>query len=150
MIEKTPIRSCFGCGTSAAGGAGTESYIELWNAATTGVVGHVKRVVIISAEDGAGTTVKIKYHTAQQGSTALTSGNALLGGSAPAIAIYGNNAASVSGTQVGGLIITTATRTEFEFKEPIKIPPGKSLIFENTTAVKAITMLQIEWDEVPI
>jgi len=106
-------------------------------------------VVIISAEDGAGTLVKIKYHTAKQGSTALTSGNALLGGAAPAIAIYGDNAASVSGTQIGGLIITTATRTEFEFKEPIKVPPGKSCIFENTTAVKAITMLQIEWDEVP-
>jgi hypothetical protein len=107
-------------------------------------------VVIISAEDGAGTTVKIKYHTAKQGSTALTTGNALLGGAAPGCELYGNNSAAVSGTQVGGLIITTNTRTEFEFQEPIKVIPGKSCIFENTTAVKAITMLQIEWDEVSI
>lgn len=149
-VKKAPIRSCFGNGTSAAGGAGAESYIELWNPATSGVVAEVRRVVIISAEDGAGTTVKVKYHTAKQGSTALTIGNTAVGQAAPACELYGNNAASVSGTQIGGLIVTTNTRTEFTWQEPIKVRPGLSLVFENTTAVKAITMLQIEWDEVPV
>ena len=143
-------KSCFGSGASAAGGAGAESYIELWNAATTGVVAHIKRVVINSAEDGAGTTVKIKYHTAKQGSTALNLADTLLGGSTPACTLCGNNAAAVSGTQAGGLIITTNTNTEFEFKDPIKVPPGKSCLFENTTANKAITMTLIEWDEVAV
>lgn len=138
---------CMGFGTSAAGGAGAESYIELWNPAASTVVLKVTRIVINTKD----TVVKVKHHTAKQGSTALAIGNKNLGGSTPAAFMYGNNAASVSGTQVGSLICTVdADRTVDLTDEPILVFPGKALILENTDAVEAITTCELHWDEVPM
>ncbi|MCK4791993.1 MAG: hypothetical protein KAV87_50135 [Desulfobacteraceae bacterium] len=140
------MQHCMGFGTSAAGGAGAESFVELWNAAANSVMLRVTRVVINTKD----TVVKVKYHTAKQGSTALTIGNKSLGGSTPAALLYGNNAASVSGTQVGSLICTVDADRELDLSgDPIVVFPGKALIFENTDAVEAITTFEIHWDEVP-
>lgn len=138
---------CMGYGASAAGGAGNESFIELWNASTTTVFLRVTLIRINNKD----TVVKVKYHTAKQGSTALTKGNKRLGGSTPAAAIYGDNAASVSGTQVGSLICTVDTDRELDLKDnPIEVVPGTALILENTDANEAITSCEIHWDEVPM
>ena len=138
---------CMGFGISAAGAGGTEAYIELWNAATTTVMLRVTRIVINTKD----TVVKIKYHTAKQGSTVLTIGNKQLGGSSPAAAMYGNNAASVSGTQVGSLVCTVDADREVDLTgDPIMVSPGQSLILENTDAVEAITNCELHWDEIPM
>jgi len=136
---------CMGFGTSAAGGAGNESYIELWNPATTTKLLRVT-LIRINTKD---TVVKVKYHTAKQGSTALTKGNKSLGGSTPVGELYGNNTASVLGTQVGSLITTVDADRELDLlNSPILIFPGKSLVLENTDADEAITTCEIHWDEV--
>jgi hypothetical protein len=138
---------CMGYGISAQGAGGTEAYIELWNPATTTVVLRVTRIVINTKD----TVVKVKYHTAKQGSTALAKGNKSLGGSAPAGELYGNNAASVSGTQVGSLICTVDADREVDLTgEPILVYPGKSLILENTDAAEAITNCELHWDEIQL
>ena len=138
---------CMGFGTAAAGAGGTESFIELWNPADSTVVLQVTRIVINTKD----TVVKIKYHTAKQGTTALAIGNKSLGGSTPAAYMYGNNAASVSGTQVGALICTVDADREVDLVlDPILVYPGKSFILENTDAVEAITTCELHWDEVQL
>jgi len=87
-----------GWATAVAGGATAESFIELWNAAASG---KVLKVTAITVYDGI-YPIKVKHHTAQQGSggTVGIKGNKLFGGVAPSAALYGDSAASVSGTQV--------------------------------------------------
>jgi len=135
-----------GSGTSAAGGAGNESYIELWNPAASGVQLKVTSISVVSADS----EVKIKYHTAKQGTTGLTKGNKILGGLAPSAELYGNNAGSVLGTQIGSFFLTAdALRIIHQelMSDPIVIDPGHSLILENATANTAITSCEIHWTE---
>lgn len=142
------VQHCMGGGTAGQGGASNESFIELWNAADTTVLLRVTRIVINNKD----TVVKVKYHTAVQGGTALTIGNKNLGGSTPAALLYGDSdLASVAGTQIGSLLTTVDTDREWDLsKDPILIFPGTSLILENTDGNEAITWCEIHWDEIPL
>lgn len=140
------VQHYIGYGAVAAGGADKESFIELWNASTSYVKARVT-LIRINTKD---TIVKLKYHTAKQGSTAKTSGNKELGGKSPGVAIYGDSATSVSGTQIGSIVCTVDTDRTLDLNDaPIVINPGKSLIIENTDANEAITSLEIHWEETP-
>ena len=137
----------FGFAAIGAGGAGVESFIELWNPATSKRVVKVTSI-LINTDD---TVVKIKHHTSQQGSagTIGTKGNKLMGGVAPSTVIYGHGVASVSGTQVF-TINTIADIDEFINLNdaPLVLNPGVSLIIENTNADLAINNVNIEWHEI--
>ena len=142
------VQHCMGGGTAAAGAGTYESFIELWNAATTTVQLRVTRIVINNKD----TVVKVKYHTAVQGGTPLTIGNKTLGGSTPAGLLYGDcDLTSVEGTQIGSILTTVDTDREWDLTgDPIVINPGTSLILENTDDAEAITWCEIHWDEVPL
>ena len=136
---------CVAGGFSAAV-AGQNAYIELWNPATSGVDVFVRRIKIISAETAY--IVKVKSHTAKQGSTAISIAPIALGGAASSVECYGNSSAAVSGTQRGSFIISVGAEYDFLLPDPIVINPGLSLILENTTVNLAITSIFIQFEEV--
>ena len=137
----------FGFAAIGAGGAGVESFIELWNPATSNRVIKVTSI-LINTDD---TVVKIKHHTSQQGSagTIGTKGNKLMGGVAPSAVIYGHGVASVSGTQVFAVNAVADIDESVNLNDaPLVLDPGVSLIIENTNADLAINNVDIEWHEI--
>jgi len=146
MWKVNTVRA-FGFAAIGAGGAEVESFIELWNPATSNRVVKVTSI-LINTDD---TVVKIKHHTSQQGSagTVGTKGNKLMGGASPSAIIYGHGVASVSGTQVFA-VNTIANIDEFINLNdaPLVLNPGVSLIIENTNADLSINNVNIEWHEI--
>ena len=131
----------------AAGGAGIESFIELWNPATSDKTIKVTSFTVNTKD----TLSVLKYHTAQQGSagTVGTSGNLNLGGIAPAGVLYGHGVASVSGTIISK-VNTTADTDKVQCLEdhPIIVKPGQSILLESTTANQAINSVEVCWHEI--
>lgn len=140
------IRRCIGHATGAAGGAGLESFVELWNSATSGKSLLIRKITLETAD----TQVQFKSHTSQQGSggAAGTKGNKRWGHTAPAAALFGASAASVSGTARFKADVVADTPITFDFSDdPIQIDEGIAFIIENVTANTALTGAIIEWDE---
>lgn len=134
-------------GVGAAGGAGLESYVELWNPAANQVTLLVRSLKVNTKD----TSVKLKYHTSQQGAggTVGLVGNKHLGGVASNGSIYGHSLATVAGTQVGLLTTTADTDLALDLgNAPFVIDPGKSFIIENVVANLAINLVNIEYDEI--
>jgi len=138
------IKHCIGQGGSGAGGAGNESYIELWNPATTGKDLKVKRIELNTAD----TVIIFKTHTAKQGSTAKSKADVNPALDSPDAEIYGDNAASVSGTTRITFTLTANTNRVVEFPDPIIIQPGYSFVLVNNTDDLAINEIIFYWDEV--
>lgn len=146
MTEIRVRTSCFGSATVSAGGAGTECGLELYNVSTSGVELHLKRIELTTAEDGG--SVKFRYHTASQFTTAKTVANKLLAGPTPKATLLGDAVASVSGTLIWQPAAAAATKYSWEFYPAIIVPPGYTFVIDNPTAQKAITLVNLEWDEV--
>ena len=127
---------------------GDMSFVELWNAATSGKVIKVTRLEILPKD----TAMSFWHHTAQQGAsgTVGVSGNRNLGGAAPSVALYGEEIlTTVLGTKIYTFTTVADAVKILDFENaPLIINPGKSLIIANDNVNLAITRAMIQWHEI--
>ncbi len=137
----------FSSAAVAAGGAGDEGFIELWNPADSGKTVKITAVKINTKD----TTVTFKYHTAQQGSGGAAGkiANKNLGGVASVCDLYGHDLASVAGTDLIDFITTADTALPEDLSDaPFIVKPGQSFIIHNNTANAAINIVHMAWHEI--
>lgn len=129
------------------GAAGFESFVELWNPATSGRIVKVTGLTI----DTKDTLVNMQYHTAEQGAAGVagTKGNLNLGGVGSVCNLWGMALATVAGTVIGALQATADVDLIVCFENnPIIVKPGQSFILACVNAIKAISHLSMCWHEI--
>jgi len=139
----------FGYGSQIAV-ASNMSFVEVWNAATSGKTVKVTRIEINSKD----TAVSLWNHTAQQGAagTAGVKQNKLLGGVAPSVAIYGEDIlTTVLGTKMYTVTTVADTVKVIDCEDsPIMINPGMALIVANDTVNLAMTRVSVTFHEIEL
>ena len=132
---------------AGAGGAGLESYVELWNPAGSGKTAKVM-VIKINTKS---TVITFITHTAQQGaagSAGMIANKDLLGNN-PVCQLYGHSLLAVLGTDLIQMMTTADVTLPTDLSDsPFIVKPGQSFIIENATANQAINMVHIAWHEI--